>query len=74
MKDEITAMAFVYEKVSEDDKELRLSMGFKNFSGYRSLEYLSGIRSWRADRERNAFLQDIGGEIGDIPFLSIAED
>ena len=61
-------MAFIYEVIPENDRELVLSMGFKDFTGYRPLLISSRAR-WCADRERNAFLKGIGGGMRDIPLF-----
>ncbi|MCH5206628.1 MAG: hypothetical protein J1F09_06710 [Oscillospiraceae bacterium] len=61
-------MAFVFEKVPKEDWEFFKSMGLKDYTGKEPL-YLSERTAWCADRERNAYLVEIGGRFSDeYPF------
>ncbi|MCM1081871.1 MAG: hypothetical protein NC393_01820 [Clostridium sp.] len=57
-------MAFVYERVGEENRELWESIGWKNWGG-ESLIFFKQ-REWCIDREKEAYLQRIGGYI-DMP-------
>ena len=61
-------MAFVFEKVPEEDREFFKSMGLKDCWGSRS-KYLCKDTEWCADRERNAYLVGIGGGYQDMPYF-----
>ena len=59
-------MAFVFEKVPEEDWEFFRSMGLKDCWGARLLD-ITERSKWCADRERNAYLVGIGGGYQDMP-------
>ncbi|CAH1204392.1 hypothetical protein PAECIP111893_02241 [Paenibacillus plantiphilus] len=61
-------MAFVYEKISEADRELYQSFNLRSPFNGRPLE----TRKWTIDRERNAYLISLGGQgtyNSDIPMF-----
>lgn len=60
-------MAFVFEKVPVEDWEFFMSMGLKDCWGSREFD-LNKDTKWCADRERNAYLVDIGGEYREMPY------
>ena len=60
-------MAFVYEIVPEKDYEFFKSMQLRDCSGAEKFTLNEKRTKWCADRQRNAFLIDIGGGYGDIP-------
>lgn len=62
-------MAFVFEKVPEDDWEFFESMGLKNCWGTKPQILLPGRSEWIADRTQNAFLVPIGGGMHDVPLI-----
>lgn len=57
-------MAFVYETVGKENRELWESIGWRDW-GNRSLEFASR-RKWCIDKEKNVYMQPIGGYI-DMP-------
>lgn len=59
-------MGFVYEEVGEENRELWESIGWKNW-GERPIEFYKKTE-WVIDRERNIFMQPIGGGFRDMPF------
>ncbi|MFG6327525.1 MAG: hypothetical protein K1W00_11815 [Lachnospiraceae bacterium] len=59
-------MAFIYEEVGEENRELWESIGWKNWSG-NPLGFYSE-RQWSIDKERNIYLVRVGGYI-DMPIF-----
>lgn len=57
-------MAFIYGKVGEENRELWESIGWKNW-GDEKMTFSRHDR-WSADKERNIYMQPIGGFI-DMP-------
>lgn len=57
-------MAFVYEEVGEEDRELWESIKWKDW-GKKPLRYYK-TRQWAVDREQHIYMQPIGGYI-DMP-------
>ena len=57
-------MAFVYEEVGEENKEIWESIGWKNWSGNPLGSYKR--QQWSIDKERKIYLVNIGGYI-DMP-------
>lgn len=57
-------MAFVYEEVGEENRELWESIGWKDW-GESPIPFCS-ITKWSIDRERQIYMQPIGGYI-DMP-------
>ncbi len=57
-------MAFVYEEVGEENRELWESIGWRNW-GRNKLPFFKS-RKWSIDRDREVYLQGIGGYI-DMP-------
>ncbi len=57
-------MAFVYEEVGEENRELWESIGWRNW-GRNKLPFFKS-REWSIDRDREVYLQGIGGYI-DMP-------
>ena len=57
-------MAFVYERVHPEDEELWNSIGWRDWKND-PLSY-ANYRKWYIDRERKAYLKEIGGFI-DMP-------
>ena len=66
-KQEVLIMAFIYEVVPEKDYEFFKSMGLKNCWGSDALTLNEGYTKWSANREKNAYLVDIGGGLGEVP-------
>lgn len=60
-------MSFICEIVPEKDYNFFRSMGLKNFWGNGSLTFTEGRTKWCADRERNAFLVNVGGGHAEVP-------
>jgi hypothetical protein len=61
-------MAFVYEKVSEQDREFWEILGFKGFKGD-SLCPFTSRKYWCADRERKAYLNCVGKGGPETPLI-----
>lgn len=59
-------MAFVYERLCEEDKELFYSMKIKNCWGDSPL---LTPNKWCADKENNAYLIGVGGGYKDMPYF-----
>ncbi|WP_019679467.1 hypothetical protein [Ruminococcus flavefaciens] len=62
-------MAFIYEVVPEKDHDFFISMGLKNCWGNDTLNLSEGSTKWCADRERNAYIVNIGGGHDDMPYF-----
>lgn len=61
-------MSFVFEKVPEKDHDFFKSMGLKNCWGNKLLD-VSSDTMWCVDRERHAYLVEIGGGYHDMPYF-----
>ena len=61
-------MAFVYEKLTEEDEENWLSKGFRDFNGDNFLEF-SSKGYWSVDRKKNAYLNCIGKGGPETPII-----
>ena len=62
-------MAFIYEVVPEKDYDFFISMGLKNCWGNDTLTLSKGSTKWCADRERNAYIVNIGGGYDEMPYF-----
>ena len=57
-------MAFVYEKVREEDKELFYSIGWKKWD----LEPVTRTFEWCIDKENKIYMRGAGGGMHDLPY------
>lgn len=54
-------MAFVWERVSDEEKDFYNSLGIRDWSGKRTRSFIPKYTDWCIDRERNAILIELGG-------------
>ena len=62
-------MAFVCEKIPSEDIEYVQSLGIKNCTGHRLFQFFEGKTGWSIDRNRQAFLINLGGGYKDMPYF-----